>query len=109
MFGVDWLFGASGLVSVVSLGLIVWGWLFRDGYLGLIELVVWDKLVTWGWFVDVVCLGLVGWLGPVVCSTFTGGGCECVSCCTCSLQEGVSAHLLISRGAISSLLADNDF
>lgn len=62
MFGVDWLFGASGLVSVVSLGLIVWGWLFRDGYLGLIELVVWDKLITWGWFVDVVCLGLVGWL-----------------------------------------------
>lgn len=78
MFGVDWLFGASGLVSVVSLGLIVWGWLFRDGYLGLIELVVWDKLVTWGWFVDVVCLGLVGWLGLVVCSTFTGGGCEAV-------------------------------
>lgn len=41
-------------------------------------MVVWDKLITWGWFVDVVCFGLDGWLGLVVCSTSTGGGYEAV-------------------------------
>lgn len=52
-----------------------------------------------------------GWLFGAGClGALSDSGFEVnVLCCNCSWWEGVSDHLFISHGVISSLLTDNDF